>query len=73
MNNAPAIFRSLIIYAICVPLAITVGYMLTDPLDYSTAAIYGMLALTLSLPILLRWHYPLMLLCFNTGMVVFFV
>jgi hypothetical protein len=39
MNNAPAIFRSLIVYAICMPLAIMMGYLLTNPLDYSTAAI----------------------------------
>jgi hypothetical protein len=73
MNNAPAIFRSLIVYALCVPLAITVGYLLTNPLDYSTAAIYGVLGLLLILPILLRWHYPLMLLCFNMSIVVFFL
>jgi hypothetical protein len=73
MNNAPAIFRSLIVYAICMPLAIMMGYLLTNPLDYSTAAIYGVFALILSLPILLRWHYPLMLLCFNTSIVVFFL
>ena len=73
MNNAPAIFRSLIVYALCVPLAITVGYLLTNPLDYSTAAIYGVLGLILILPILLRWHYPLLLLCVNTSIVVFFL
>jgi len=71
MTTAPAILRSLIVYAVCVPLAIMMGYLLTNPLDYSTAAIYGLLALTLVLPILLRWHYPLMLLCFNTSIVVF--
>jgi hypothetical protein len=73
MNNAPAIFRSLIIYAICVPLAIMVGYSLTNPLDYSTFAIYGVLGLILLLPILLRWHYPMMLLCFNASITVFFL
>jgi len=73
MNNAPAIFRSLIVYAICVPLAIMVGYSLTNPMDYSTAAIYGVLGLILLMPILLRWHYPLMLLCFNMSIIVFFL
>jgi hypothetical protein len=73
MNNAPAIFKSLIVYAICVPLAIMVGYSLTNPLDYSTAAIYGVLGLILFLPILLRWHYPMMLLCFNANITVFFL
>jgi len=58
MNNAPAILKSLIIYAMCVPLAVIVGYMLTDPLDYSTFAYAGVLTLVLVFPLLLRWHYP---------------
>jgi hypothetical protein len=45
MNNAPAIIRSLIIYAVCVPLAITVGYLLTNPMDYSTLGMFGILGL----------------------------
>jgi len=42
MNNAPAILRSLIVYAVCVPLALIIGYILTDPMQYSTFA-YGAL------------------------------
>ena len=42
-NNAAAIFRSLIVYAVCVPLAIFVGYTLTNPLDYSTLGFYGVI------------------------------
>ena len=72
-NNAPAIIRSLIIYAICVPLAITIGYLLTNPLDYSTAAIYGVLAMLLIMPLLLRWHYFLLLLSWNASALLFFL
>jgi hypothetical protein len=72
-NNAPAIIRSLITYAICVPLAVTIGYLLTNPLDYSTAAIYGVLALLLVMPLLLRWHYPLLLLSWNAAGILFFL
>jgi O-Antigen ligase len=67
------VFRSLIVYAICVPLAIMVGYLLTNPLDYSTAAIYVVLVLLLVLPLLLRWHYPLLLFSLNTSMFVAFI
>ena len=73
MSNAPAIFRSLVIYAICVPLAMIVGYMLTDPLDYTTFAYAGVLALVLIFPLLLRWHYPLLLFSFNATAVMFFM
>ncbi len=73
MNNAPAIFRSLIIYAICVPLAIVVGYLLANPLDYSTFAYAGVLGLVLVFPLLIRWHYLLLVFSVNTGMYVFFL
>jgi hypothetical protein len=73
MNNAPAILKSLVIYAICVPLAVIVGYMLTDPLDYTTFAYAGVLALVLVFPLLLRWHYPLLLFSLNTSVIMFFM
>lgn len=73
MNNAPAILKALVIYAICVPLAVVVGYTLTDPLDYTTFAYAGILALVLLFPLLLRWHYPLLLLSVNTNAIIFFI
>jgi len=61
MNNAPAILRSLIIYAVIVPLAVFIGYLLSNPLDYSSMAVYGLLALVLVFPLLMKWHYPILL------------
>ena len=73
MNNAPAILKSLVIYAICVPLAVIIGYMLTDPVNFSTFAYEGILALVLVFPLLLRWHYPLLLFSFNASIYMFFI
>lgn len=73
MNNAPAILKSLVIFAVIVPLAVIVGYMLTDPLDYSTFAYAGVLGLVLVFPLLLRWHYPLLLFSVNTTAIIFFI
>jgi hypothetical protein len=73
MNNSPAILKSLVIYALCVPLAVIVGYMLTDPQDYSMYAYAGVLALVLFSPLLLRWHYPLLLFSVNTTAIIFFM
>ena len=72
-HNAPAIIRSLIIYAVGVPLAVFIGYLLTDPLEYSTLGIFGALALVLVFPLLLRWHHPLLLLSWNATAVMFFL
>jgi hypothetical protein len=73
MNNAPAILRSLVIFAVIVPLAFFVGYLLTNPLDYSTFALFGVLALVLTFPLLLRWHYHLLLLTWSSTAVAFFL
>jgi hypothetical protein len=76
MNNSAAILRALIIYAICVPLAIVVGYAavsLVNSPTYSSFSLFGMLALVLIAPLLLRWHHPLMVLCWNLPLIVFFL
>ena len=76
MNNAAAILRALIVYAICIPLAIVVGFatvsMVNSP-DYSSVGAFGVLALILSAPILLRWHHPLLVLSWNLPLIVFFM
>jgi hypothetical protein len=72
MNNAPAILRGLITYAVVVPLAVFIGYMLTNPLDNSTYAFFGILALIFALPLLLHWHHWLLLLAWNMNVILFF-
>lgn len=73
MSNAPILLRSLIIYAVCAVLAIIVGYSLTNPWTYSTFAIVGITALMLVFPLLLRWHYPLLLFAWYTNITLFFI
>jgi hypothetical protein len=73
MNNAPAILRSLVTFAVIVPLAVFAGYLLSDPLNSSSFTYYGILALILISPILLRWHHPLLVLSWNSGMYIFFL
>ena len=73
MNNAPSILKSLIVYAICAPLALFIGYLLTDPMDYSTFAYVGIVALVLAFPLLLGCHYWLLLAAWNGTAIVFFL
>jgi hypothetical protein len=75
MNNAPAILRTLIVYSICVPLAIWLGYLLTSLADFSRSTFIetGLFALALALPLFLRWHYVLLVLSINLSMTLFFL
>jgi hypothetical protein len=63
----------LFVYLICLPLAVFLGYMLANPLDVSTFATVGLLLFVLMIPLLLRFHYPLMIVAWNSSAVVFFL
>lgn len=76
MNNSAAILRALIVYAICIPLAIVVGFAavsLANSPTYASFGTFGLLALILCAPVLLRWHHPLLVLSWNLPMTIFFL
>jgi hypothetical protein len=72
-NNTPILLRTLIIYAICVPLAIIVGYTLSSPLDRSSLGFIGIFGFVLTLPIFMRWHYPLLVFLWLSAITLNFV
>src|SRR5262245_33771950 len=73
MTSAHSILRSLIVYAVCIPLAIFLGYLLSNPLNPTSFVTMAALLGLLCAPLLIRYHYPLMLLSWNVAAVVFFL
>ena len=73
MTSNPAVVRSLIVYAICLPLAIILGYLLTDPLDKTTDITLIILAFFLVLPLLLRWYHTWLIVIWNTSISFIFM
>jgi hypothetical protein len=73
MSNASSLIRTLIIYSICVPLAVFLGYMMANPLDYNTIFSLVLLGGILMIPLFLRWHHLWLIASFNLGAVLFFV
>ena len=73
MTNASAVFRSLIVYGLCLPLAACLGYLLANPLDMTTMAVIGIVLLLLLAPLLLRWHHAWLILTWNMTAVLFFL
>ncbi len=72
MNNSAAL-RSLITFAVIVPLALLFGYLLTGPLDTSALLMIGIVTSILAFPLLLRWHYQLLLFSLNASLAIFFL
>lgn len=76
MTNPAQSIRMLITYGICIPLAIFIGFILTEvgnnP-DYSNLFVIGTVAAVLLSPIFIKWHYPIMVFGLGCPMYCFFL
>ena len=74
MSNALSIIRSLIIYSLCLPLAIFLGYLLAMPMaDYRSWITVVLIVFIPLVPLLLRWHHFLLIASWNFTAVLFFL
>src|SRR5216110_1297339 len=72
-TNTVALPKSLIIFGICVPAALLVGYLLATPTDLISFGGIGAILLLLSLPLVLRWHYLALVFSWSANMTIFFL
>jgi hypothetical protein len=73
MPNTFVVSRAQLIYALCLPLAILVGYLLAEPLDSGSLALVLCVIGVLSVPILMRWYHPLLIVSWNACITPYFV
>ena len=71
--NPSALLRTIVVFAICLPVAIFLGYIIAGPFDYTFVGVVGTVVLILIAPLLLRYHFALMVLGWNCTMIVFFL
>jgi hypothetical protein len=77
MTNDPAsiaaALRSLALYGICALIAIIIGVLMTNPWTYSSLGFLGAVCAVLFIPLLIRWHHPLMIAAWNMPIYMFFI
>lgn len=73
MTDARTALKSLLIYTVCIPLALVLGYLLANPMDIQGLTLIGAVFLVLAAPLAIHFHYPFMLLAWNLGATVFFL
>ena len=72
MTGQPAI-KALVIYGLCIPLALFIGFQISD-LAWATKEslrTMGVIFAVLLIPVMLKWHRPVLFFCLNASMVVF--
>jgi hypothetical protein len=65
MVNSAIIPRKLLILAVLLPLAAVVGYKLATPDSFTTIGLMGLLLFTLCIPLLIKWHHPMLIFAWN--------
>ena len=73
MINPAHTIRLLITYAVVIPLAALVGWMLCNPLDYGTLGFFAFVAVLIASPIFIKWHYPILLFGLGCPAICFFL
>jgi len=73
MSNSHQLSRNLIIFGVVLPLAAIVGYSLATYRQFSSEVVVGLVLAVLFIPVLLRWHHPLLILTWNGAINAFFI
>jgi hypothetical protein len=73
MANSVVISRSNIIYGLCLPLAVLLGYLLASPFESGSVLVVVLVISLLCIPILMRWHHPLLIFSCNAAICPIFL
>jgi len=64
-NTTIKIPRAHLIMALCLPLAVLLGYFLAEPMESGSMAVIVLVMFVLAVPLMMKWHHPVLVLCWN--------
>ena len=73
MANTFVVSRAQLIYVLCLPLAVVLGYLLADPMQFGSMAIIGVVLGVLCVPVFIRWYHAILILGWMSAAQPFFL
>src|SRR5215831_15417107 len=67
-NTTFQVPKAHIAMAICLPLAVLLGYVLAEPLESGSIAVVVFVLVLLAVPVVLKWHHPILIFCWNAAL-----
>ena len=67
MANAINIPKTHLIMGLSLPLAVLLGYFVAEPMDLGSLAVVVFVLVALSIPLMMKWYYPLLVLSWNAA------
>lgn len=68
MASTFAVTRNHLIFGLCLPLAVLLGYLLAEPFASTTVVVVVVLTAVLMVPVMMRWYHPLLILSWHMAM-----
>ena len=72
-NTTFQVPKAHIAMAICLPLAVLLGYVLAEPLESGSIAVVVFVLVLLAVPVMLKWHHPILIFCWNAAIYPIFL
>ncbi len=73
MASTFAVTRNHLIFGLCLPLAVLMGYVLAEPLESTSLTVLLMIIAGLIVPVLLRFYHPLLIFSWNMSVSLAFL
>src|SRR5262245_53613105 len=73
MASAFTVSRAQIVYSLCLPLAVLVGYFLADPMQSGSMAVILLVVGGLVFPLVMKWYHPLLVFSCNAVFAFYFL
>jgi hypothetical protein len=73
MANTIQVPKGHLIMGLCIPLAVLLGYFLAEPLESGSLAVMVVLFAVLCVPLMMKWHHPLLVLSWNASVSAMFL
>ena len=71
MANPSSLFRALVVFTLCIFLAVFLGYIVASPFNRTALLTFGLVFLAMAFPFLLRRHALLLIVSWNMNALVF--
>jgi hypothetical protein len=73
LSSNSNLLRAVVIYAVVVPVALLLGFMLSTPMSYQSMGTVALVLTVVASPLILTWHRPLLYLAWNMNAVLLFL
>jgi hypothetical protein len=73
MASTFTVSRAQVVYSLCLPLAVLVGYFLADPTQSGSMAVVVLVVAALAFPLVMKWYHPLLIFSCNAAFVFSFL